>query len=255
LDAYDVYEQLMTYWHSTMHDDVFLVMDGGWVRAAEPRKTIEDKERKLSETPDLVIGSGKNASKYKMDLIPPGLVAKRFFAAQQDAVDDLTALAEEATRVVDEYAEEHAVDEGLLASAMDDNKVTKGLATARLKEAKQEGSDPDEVAALERVIELFSQEATAKKTAKGAQADLDLSTLKKYGDLSETEIKQLVIDDKWYASVRERIVNEVNSLTRALVDRIQELGQRYVQTLAVLGAKLETLDSRVAAHLTDMGVS
>ena len=56
-----------------MHDDVFLVMNDGWVDAAKPRKTIEDKERKLSETPDLVIGSGRSASKFKTDLIPPAL--------------------------------------------------------------------------------------------------------------------------------------------------------------------------------------
>ena len=29
IDAYDVYEQLMTYWHGTMHDDVFLIMKDG----------------------------------------------------------------------------------------------------------------------------------------------------------------------------------------------------------------------------------
>jgi type I restriction enzyme M protein len=29
LDEYDVYEQLMTYWHSVMHDDVFLIMNEG----------------------------------------------------------------------------------------------------------------------------------------------------------------------------------------------------------------------------------
>ena len=34
LDEYDVYEQLMTYWHEIMHDDVFLVMNEGWVDAA-----------------------------------------------------------------------------------------------------------------------------------------------------------------------------------------------------------------------------
>ena len=51
LDEYDVYEQLMTYWHDIMHDDVFLIMNEGWLDAAKPRKTIEDKDRKLSETP------------------------------------------------------------------------------------------------------------------------------------------------------------------------------------------------------------
>ena len=54
LDEYDVYEQLMSYWHDVMHDDVFLVMNDGWLEAAKPRKAIEDKDRKLTETPDLV---------------------------------------------------------------------------------------------------------------------------------------------------------------------------------------------------------
>jgi len=56
LDEYDVYEQLMTYWHATMHDDVFLIMNDGWVGAVKPRTIIDDKDRKLTETPDLVIG-------------------------------------------------------------------------------------------------------------------------------------------------------------------------------------------------------
>ena len=66
-----------------MHDDVFLIMNDGWVDAAKPRKTIEDKDRKLSETPDLVIGSGRSATKYKMDLIPPALIVARYFADEQ----------------------------------------------------------------------------------------------------------------------------------------------------------------------------
>jgi type I restriction enzyme M protein len=52
LDEYDIYEQLMTYWHDTMHDDAYLIMADGWLGAARPRETIEDKERKLTETPD-----------------------------------------------------------------------------------------------------------------------------------------------------------------------------------------------------------
>lgn len=67
LDEYDVYEQLMAYWHDTMHDDVYLIMADDWTAAAKPRLTINDKERKLTEEPDLIIGSGKNAQKYKMD--------------------------------------------------------------------------------------------------------------------------------------------------------------------------------------------
>ncbi|MEI2671073.1 MAG: hypothetical protein V9G13_08075 [Marmoricola sp.] len=161
-----------------MHDDVFLVMNDGWLNAAKPRKTIEDKDRKLSETPDLVVGSGRSATKYKMDLIPPSLIVARYFAAEQATIDDLTAAAEEATRAVEEYVEEHAVEDGLLADAMDDDKISKALIAARLKAIKT-GGDPDEIKALQYATKLYNAEAAAKKAVKDAQADLDLATLKK----------------------------------------------------------------------------
>ena len=256
LDEYDVYEQLMTYWHSVMHDDVFLVMHEGWVDAARPRPAIEDKDRKLSEDPDLVIGSGKKATKYKMGLIPPALIVARYLASEQAQVDDLNAKAEAATQAVKEYVEEHRGDEGLLADAMDDDKISKTLAAARLREAKrEEEADPDEIAALEYLVQLYADEATAKTAAKNAEADLDLATLKKYGELTEADMQALVLDDKWAATIRNRVADEVNSLSLALVAHIQQLGERYAETIGALDAELVKLEAKVAGHLADMGVS
>ncbi|MCD2146510.1 type I restriction-modification system subunit M [Gordonia paraffinivorans] len=253
LDEYDVYEQLMTYWHDTMHDDVYLVMADGWLNAAKPRKTIEDKERKLSETPDLVVGSGRSATKYKMDLIPPALIVARYFADEQTAIDNLTAAAEEATRAVEEYVEEHAVEDGLLADAMDDDKISKALVAARLK-AIRTGGDPEEIKALQHTSKLYNAEAAAKKAVKDAQADLGLATLKKYGALTEDDVKSLVLDDKWQATVVRRVAGEVEALTLDLVARIQQLGERYAETVSDLDAELEKLEAKVAGHLAAMGV-
>ncbi|WP_156725838.1 type I restriction-modification system subunit M [Streptomyces apocyni] len=254
LDEYDVYEQLMTYWHDVMHDDVFLVMTDGWCEAAKPRKTIEDKERKLSETPDLVIGSGRSATKYKMDLIPPTFVVARYFADEQSKVDALHAAAEEASRAVEEYIEEHGAEDGLLAEAMDEGKISKALASTRLKVARHEEAEAEEIQALKHLVKLYNDEAIAKKTAKEVQAALDLATLKKYGDLTEPEIKQLVLDDKWHATVASRVASEAESLTLKLVSRIQQLGERYAETVNDLDNELKQLESRVIAHLKAMGV-
>ncbi|WP_220700370.1 type I restriction-modification system subunit M [Rhodococcus sp. GA1] len=253
LDEYDIYEQLMTYWHEVMHDDVYLIMADGWLAAAQPRQTIEDKDRKLSETPDLVVGSGRSAIKYKTDLIPPGLIVARYFADAKARIDDLTASADEATRAVEEYLEEHAVEDGLLTDAMDDDKISKALVTARLKATKKNG-DPDEIEALQQAIELYNTEAATKKTLKDAQNDLDLATLKKYGDLTENDIRTLVLDDKWQSTIKRRITGEVEALTLDLVARIQQLGERYAETADDLDAELQKLDGKVTRHLVDMGV-
>lgn len=253
LDEYDVYEQLMTYWHDTVHDDVHLLMADGWLNAAKPRKTIEDKERKLSETPDLVVGSGRSATKYKTDLIPPALIVARYFADEQASIHDLTAAAEEATRAVEEYIEEHAVEDGLLADALDDDKISKALVATRLKAIKS-GGDPGEIKALQHASKLYNAEASAKKAVKDVQANLDLATLKKYGDLTQDDIQSLVLDDKWRATIVHRVASEVEALTLNLVSRIQRLGERYAETVGSLDEELQRLEAKIAGHLDVMGV-
>src|SRR5690606_33294960 len=102
---------------------VYLIAADGWKEAAQPRAVIDDKERKIKETPDLSIGR----KKYKMDLLPPSLLVARYYAAEQAAIDALQAAQDEAARELEEYVEEHGGDEGLLADALTDKgKVTKG---------------------------------------------------------------------------------------------------------------------------------
>jgi type I restriction enzyme M protein len=253
LDEYDIYEQLMTYWDDVLHDDVFLLMNDGWIGAGRPRKAIEDKDRKLVETPDLVVGTGRSATKYKVDLIPPQLITARYLADSEAKVEELNVEAEEATRVVDEYTGEHAVEDGLLSGAIEDDKINKALASARLREARREGGDPDEVKALEHVITLYAAETAAKKAAKDSRAALDLATLKKYGELSADDVMELVLDDKWHAAIASRIAGEVNSLTLELVQRVQQLAERYDETVDDLDAEVAKLNLVVAEHLTEMG--
>jgi type I restriction enzyme M protein len=255
VDEYDVYEQLMDYWHSIVHDDVFLVMQEGWVDAAKPRVAIEDKDRKLTEDPDLVIGSGKRATKYMMDLIPPRLIVHRYFPDEQVRINELTGAAEIATLAVEEYVEEHGGDEGQLADVMDDDKINKTIVAGRLREAKhEEDVDLQEIDVLERLLQLYAQEAMAKKAVKEAQARLDSHTLAKYGDFSKRDIQVLVLDDKWKGAVSNRIDDALTALAMTLAARVRELGARYGETLEALEINLANQNRQVADHLARMGV-
>ncbi|WP_353055864.1 type I restriction-modification system subunit M [Leucobacter sp. CX42] len=254
LDEYNVYEQLLTYWHETMHDDVYLVMADGWKQAAMPRLTINDKERKLTEEPDLTIGTGKNAQKYKMDLVPPSLIVAHYFAEEQARVDELNAQLEAASAAVTEHAEEHGIDEALLSEATNDKGAyTKQLLTTAVKEAKSTHDNETLVCANE-ALALVNAEASAKRAAKDAQSQLDLATLKKYGELAENDIKALVLDDKWNATVRQCVAREAEALTLNLVSRLQQLGERYIETTADLSAELTRLEKKVSDSLAAMGV-
>lgn len=253
-DEYAVYEKLMSYWNQTMHDDVALIMSEGWDDAAKPRQTIEDKDRKLSETPNLVLGTGKNAQKYKMDLIPPDLIVERYFSIEKTQLDELNSQLEAATLAIEEFVEENSGDEGPLADAMDDGKITKALATARLRDVKREDPHGEEAVALTTLLELYGAEAIAKNSAKDAQATLDEATLRRYGNLTTSDIQQLVIEDKWGSTLEGHVQSDVSSLISKLIARINELGQRYGETLEGISIKTDLLGAKVLNHLERMGV-
>jgi len=110
------------------------------------------------------------------------------------------------------------------------------------------------IQALKQAGKLYNAEAAAKKDLKSAQAELDIATLEKYGDLTEEDVKALVLDDKWEATVLHRIAGEAEALTLNLVARIQQLGERYAATVGSLDAELQSLEAQVSRHLAAMGV-
>ncbi len=257
IDEYGVYEQLMSYWSESMHDDVTMLITEGWEQAAKPRKarSWKDKNNKVKyEDAHLQFGTGTNAERWVMDLVSPDLIIRRFFAEDRKAIDSLTVALQQVTEQIEEFIEEHAVEDGLLWEAVDDEKITVKSSKVRLKDAKAEGADKAEIEALQHVIRLFEEEIASKKLVKDAQTKLDDQTLKQYGKLTTTEVQALVIDDKWGATLERRINQEVTSLGQILIARIRVLAGRYESTVSELEAEVEELSSRVANHLADMGI-
>ena len=256
LSRYDVYQRLMEYWDETMQDDIFLIAADGWVEASKPRPTRKDaKGKKDIETPDLKIGSGRSGSKWQMDLVPPTLIVAKYFADEKEALDELTAKHDEANRELEEFIEECAGEEDLLDEAKSDaGKVTKGAITARTKLIKGDDEFNEEFDALTQVLALMDTESKAKKKASDAQKSLNNTVLAKYNDLTEEEIKAIVIEDKWMHSIRQLVEGEVNRLSNRLSTRVQELGERYESTMSELENAVEELEQRVDKHLESMGL-
>jgi len=250
LSRYDVYQRLLDYWADVMQDDVYLIAADGWLEAARPRGVIDDKEKKIKETPDLVV----KKKRYKMDLIPPPLIVARYFADEQAEIGVLQAKHDDAARELEEFTEEHAVEEGLLEGAMNDQgKVTRSGVKERLEAIEDEPESDDEHAALERCLELMDAEAEAKKVVRDAQEKLDAAVLAKYAVLNEDEIKTLAVDDKWFTSIGAAIDGEVQRITQRLAERVKELEERYASPVAELVDSVEAFSSKVEEHLKRMG--
>ena len=174
LDPYDVYQCLMDYWDEVMQDDMYLVTEVGWVESVRPRTIIEDKQRKIKETPDLTV----KRKKYKMDLLPPGLIVSRFFADEQAAIEMLQAKQETAARELEEFIEVHTGEEGLLTDVVSDNgNVTKTNVLERLKAIRDEPESDEERDHLERCRILIEAEAKVAKAVMVIQTHLDEKVL------------------------------------------------------------------------------
>ncbi len=82
---------------------------------------------------------------------------------------------------------------------------------------------------------------------------MDIQVIRKYAQLSEAEIKTLVVDDKWLATLATSVQSELDRVSQALTGRIKQLAERYATPLPKLTEELETLASRVEEHLKKMG--
>ena len=237
----------MDYWAEVMQDDVYVLVQDGWQAGKTLRELVAQKGEKLKETPDLIISK----SKYKAELIPPALLVARYFKKDQEIINLIQAELDTATQELESYIEEHSGDEGLLSDALNDkDKVTAATVKARLKQA----TDADEIAALEQVQTLFGEEAEAKKSLKTHQEALDLEVFLKYRDLTEVDIKTLIVDDKWLGSLQTNIQAEIERVTQQLANRVKELEERYAEPLPMITQSVEELSKKVAGHLKAMGL-
>lgn len=254
LSRYDAYQRMMDYWAETMQDDVYLVVANGWKEAAKPRG-LDPKDKKGKETPDLVVGSGRKARKYKMDLIPPELIVDRFFADQRATIEKLEAERDAAARELEEFLEENSGEEVALEDTKrDKGKVTKGGVKDRLKEVGKDKEFADERKILKRCLELMDAESEASKAVKEAQEELDAKVLPQYGKLAEKDIINIVVNDKWFASITSAMDGEVQRLTQNLAGRVKQLEERYATPLPELEAEEAELREKVEEHLKKMGL-
>ena len=250
IDKYDIYQYLMTYWDNMMQDDVYLITDDGWKEGNSVRQIVKKKGEKDSEVADIVIGKDK----FKADLIPSALLVARYFGSEKAALDALQADLESLTQEMTELAEEHSGDEGLLAEVINDKgKITKAAVTGRLKEIKGDSDCDEEREILEQYRDLFSRESDAKAAVKAAEEALNKKLLKQYKSLTEDEIKILVVDDKWAASLCADIKTELDRVSQRLTGRIKELSDRYETPLPAIEAEVDVLSTKVDGHLKRMG--
>jgi type I restriction enzyme M protein len=237
IDNYAVYQHLLDYWSETMQDDAYLIAADGW--KAETYRIIETDKK------------GKTKDKgWTCDLVPKPLIVARYYAREQAAIDRIAAELETVAARLAELEEEQGGEEGAFSEL---DKVNKANVAARLKEIKGDRQAKEEAAVLGDWLKLAGEEAELKKRLKEAEASLDAKAYAHYRKLTETDIKALVVDDKWLAALDAAIHGEMDRISQALTRRVKELAERYETPLPRMAGRVAELEAKVGGHLKKMG--
>lgn len=217
VNEYDTYQQLMTYWNDVMQDDCYMISHDAW-------KII------------LIPGDKKNSTYEDMtcDLLPVSIVLKEYFGKELDEIDKLSARLSQ------------------LRSELED----------MIEQSKEESGEEDEDE-LKKVVNLLKKKAVYKskykrrkeldKELKDKKSDLTQALQKKYSELTEDEIKHLVIDNKWLATISGMILEEMKQVTHQLAHEVVTLAERYEFTLSYLSSECDKYEDEVNRYLKEMG--
>ena len=105
ISQYDVYQQLMDYWETTMQDDCYLIATEGWV--AKTHRVLEE------------IKNGKNKGKIKdrgwgCNLITKSYVVSRYLSKEQANLEALQAELDTVKSSLEELKEQQGDEESVL---------------------------------------------------------------------------------------------------------------------------------------------
>jgi type I restriction enzyme M protein len=243
MNKYDVYQHLMDYWNDIMQDDCYYLSVEGW----KAELTITKQTKTVTE--------------WDCDLVPKSLVIDRYFGVEAQGIATLEDEKEAIATEITELEEEHNTEEGYFAEL---DKVNKANVNGQLKidngQLKKLDKKSEDFQLLKAKIDVFTHylklledQSTHNKKIKEALAELDKKVIERYKTLTEDEIKQLVVDDKWMTVLERDVKTEMERISQRLTQRIKELAERYETPLPKQTEEVKLLEEKVNGHLLKMG--
>ncbi|GAA7814071.1 type I restriction-modification system subunit M [Helicobacter pylori] len=246
LDKYGVYQLFKDYYNEVLQDDWFLLSFNGFISAKELRKLtpLKDKNKKANylEEPDFII----QKTYYKSDLIPKNLIKQRFFEKEVKELEELENALNEKEANYEEFIEEHSSEEGLFYEL----KINESVLKRELKNA----TDLEDKKTLKTALELLEAKNMVLKTKNKAYEELELKAFHQYKNLELSEIKELIIQDKWLNSLKTALENKIFKRTNAFISALNGIIQTYSNSLLELDKEVKKSESKVLEHLKDLGL-
>lgn len=236
---------------------------------AEEAKAIDAAEVIVADTQaqiDEILESAEDGSAIAELMDDKGKIAAKALKAaieeirektHSEEIDALLALLNALPMkktILDGYLAKHP----LCASAKNDKgNVNASSVKARIAVLREITPVPEMYAEdYEQLMSLFTLMAKndeQSKLVKALKAQLEEKVKEKYSVLTLDEIKELLVNKKWYYSIYDGIDALYVAISHNITNRIVELAERYEDTLPTLSSMVEDYEAKVKSHLERMG--
>ena len=243
IDAYAIYQGFMEYWEEILKDDVYMIVESGWLESAKLNKILP----KAKDRVDVQV----KKDKYHSETLPANIVVECFFAKEHASVLALEGLLSSTSEALEAFFEEYGDDEGVLKDYFTKGKISKKELSSALM---NEGLDKEEKKLLKSYELLLASEVNAKESLSKSTEELVSKLLAKYKMLDEKAIKEILVNSKWIAAISRVLSLELERVISTFSMRLTELSFRYLVPLPEIQKNREALAVMVQNHLRNMGV-
>ncbi|WP_270274832.1 type I restriction-modification system subunit M [Streptococcus infantarius] len=240
IDKYDAYEKLDTQWQY-MQTDIEILQTEGFdaAKKVDPNLVIKKKSGKEVEVQEGWLGHV-----FPFDLVQKELLADEVnsISNKENRLNDISAEIEE---LFEELPEEEKEKDFV-------NDAKDAFVNAKVKKAQRDETlDLAVRDILKQVVSLQNEEKSLKSDVKSAVDNLQNKTKVQIEQLSNAQVYML-LEKKWITPFIEQMQSLTQELVNELVQKIEQLSQKYDETLSDIDNEIKEAESTLASMLQDL---
>lgn len=240
IDKYDAYEKLDTQWQYIQTDIEILQTEGfDAAKQVDPNLVIKKKSGKEVEVQEGWLGHV-----FPFDLVQKELLADdvNSISSKENRLNEISAEIEE---LFEELPEEEKEKDFV-------NDAKDAFVNAKVKKVqKDETLDLAVRDILKQVVGLQNEEKSLKSDVKSAVDNLQNKTKVQIEQLSNAQVYML-LEKKWITPFIEQMQSLTQELVNGLVQKIEQLSQKYDETLSDIDNEIKEAESNLASMLQDL---
>ena len=235
VDQYAAYQVVANLWTAFLTQDTELIQKFGLIQTGQEVVTETNNKGKVI---------GRNGR-----VIPKTLVQKVLFIDELQDVTQLQQAADEADEAYNTLVEEGQSNADLEAY-YEEGKVQKNNIKSDLKDYDKTSED-DVLTWLKAFTAADKLKSDANRTVKKAAEALDEMTIARYANLTEDEVKTLLLE-KWFGSFEADMIKLLDNAIDSELDQLSTLIDRYSDTLQDIQAQKKALEAELQSMMAQL---